>query len=130
MSYHGVIIEESLADTSVLADTKILSTQIEPVTEKHKTPWVKQWTMHSVEIPAAKAAEVANKISRALDSNHNWYADYKTDNGHYIIYSGKVFHVTDRKDKTQYDEATAYGVSIGIPAYQVDFSPHTQQWER
>lgn len=128
-SFKGIIIEESLADTSPLNDIEIISTKVVPVTEKHQTPWVKQWTMHEVNIPADKATEVAEKISRALDKEHNWYADYKTKTEHYIIYTNKVFHVTDRSDKQQYDEATKYGISIDIPDYQVDFSPHVQQWE-
>ena len=130
MNYKGVIIEESLSDKSVLTDVKILSTKVEPVTEEHKTPWVKQWTLHDVEIPAERAAEVAEKISKALDREHNWYADYKTDTEHYVIYRNKVFHITDRSEKKQYDEATKYGISVGIPDYQVDFSPHIKRWQR
>lgn len=130
MNFGGVIIEESLIDTSVLKDVKIVSTKVEPVTEHHKTPWVKQWTLHEVEVPEEKAEGVAEKISKALDKEHDWYADFKTDKEHYVIYTGKVFHITDRTDKKQYDEATEYGISIGIPDYQVDFSPHLKQWER
>lgn len=130
MTFNGVIIEESLIDNSVLSDVNIISTKVEPVTEKHKTPWVKQWTMRTVEIPEEKAAEVADKISKVLDKEHNWYADLKTETEHYVVYADKVFHITDRTDKKQYDEATAYGISIGIPDYQVDFSPHLKQWER
>jgi hypothetical protein len=130
MNFTGVIIEESLTDTSVLGDVKVVSTKVELVTEAHKTPWVSQWTLHDVEIPAEKAAEVAEKISKALDPEHNWYADFKTDREHFVIYRNKVFHISDRADKAQYDEATKYGISIGIPDYQVDFSPHVTQWER
>lgn len=130
MDYQGVIIEESLRDKAILGEVKIVSTEVEPVTDEHKTPWIKQWTMHTVEIPANKAAEIAEKISKALDREHNWYADFKTDKEHFVIYRDKVFHITDRSDKSQYDEATKYGISIGIPDYQVDFSPHLTQWER
>lgn len=128
--FNGVIIEESLTDNSVLNDVNIISTKVEPVTEKHNTPWVRQWTMHTVEIPADKASEVAKKISEALDKNHDWYADFKTETEHYVVYASKVFHITDRTNKKQCDEATAYGISIGIPDYQVDFSPHLKQRER
>lgn len=130
MAFSGIIIAESLTDNTVLQDVKIISTKVEPVTESHKTPWVKQWTMHTLEIPEDKAAAVADAISTALDRNHNWYADFKSETEHYIIYTGKVFHVTDRADKKQYDEAAEYGISIGIPDYQVDFSPHLKHWER
>lgn len=130
MNFSGVIIEESLVDKTVIANAKIIFTRTEMVTKKHNTPWVTQWTMHTVEIPAEGAASFAQKISRALDDMHSWYADFKNETEHYVIYPNKVFHITDRSDAHQYDEATQYGISIGIPAYQVDFSPHVKQWER
>jgi len=130
MQLNGVIIAESLTDNSVLSDVVIISTKVEPVTKKHETPWINQWTTHTVEVPEEKAAEVANKISKALDKDHDWYADFKNDTEHFVIYAGKVFHITDRSDKKQYDEATEYGISIGIPDYQLDFSPHVKQWQR
>ena len=130
VNFTGVIIEESLTDKSVLDDVRIVSTKVEPVVEAHRTPWVKQWTMHNVEIAAEKATKIAERISEALDREHNWYADYKTDKEHFVIYRDEIFHITDRSDKAQYDEATKHGVSIGIPDYQVDFSPHITQWER
>lgn len=134
MLYRGVIIEESLADKSLLKDVKIVSTKVEPVTpdDKHVTPWIKQWTLYTVEVPEEKAATLAEHISHALDKNraHAWYADYKTETDHYIIFSEKVFHVTDRTSKDQYDEVVRYGVGLGIPRYQVDFSPFVPEWKR
>ena len=130
MNFTGVIIEESLTDLSVLNEIKIVSTEVELVTEEHKTPWFSQWTMHTVEITPERVVGVAEKISKALDHTHNWYADFKTDKEHFVIYRNKIFHITDRSDKAQYNKATAYGISIGIPDYQVDFSPHITQWER
>ena len=56
MSYKGVIIEESLDKKDVLEHVKILSTKIEQVVDKHKTPWLKQWTLYNVEIGDDKAA--------------------------------------------------------------------------
>ncbi|MBI2641859.1 hypothetical protein HYW87_04720 [Candidatus Roizmanbacteria bacterium] len=32
--------------------------------------------------------------------------------------------------KTKVEEVTKYGVSLGIPDYQLDFSPHIKEWER
>jgi hypothetical protein len=134
MPYRGVIIEESLADKSLLKDIKIVSTKVEPVTsgDKHATPWIGQWTLHTVEVPEEKAALLAESISHALDKDHAhaWYADYKTETDHYIIFSEKVFHITDRASKDQYDEAARYGVGLGIPPYQVDFSPYVPEWKR
>ena len=118
----GTIIEESLEDVSILKKLKITKTEIEIVTEKHKTPWVKQWTLHQVEIPEGQASKTAKALSKVLDSNHSWYADFKNDTHHYIIFRGKVFYI-DRTSKAQYDRAKAYGISLGIPEYQVDFHP-------
>ena len=127
MNYHGVIIKESLEDSSLLKEVKIVSTKIEQVKEKHKTPWVTQWTLHTVEIPEERALKIAKKISKALDPEHAWYADYKTEKDHYIIFRDKIFHITDRASKAQYDKAKEYGISLGIPDYQVNFSPDVRQ---
>ena len=130
MNYKGTIIEESLQDASVLKDVTIVETKVEPITPEHKTPWLRQWTLHSVEIPEEKAQEVAEKISRIFDIEHpDWYADYKNDLYHFIIFAGRVFKV-DRANPAAYQEAKDYGISTGIPEYQLDFTPKDSMWER
>ena len=62
-SFIGTIIEESLEKKDVLKKIKITHTRIEQVTTKHKTPWIKQWTLHKVEIPKEKAKPAKEKIS-------------------------------------------------------------------
>ncbi len=125
----GVIIEESLEKKDVLQKIKIIKTKIELVTEEHKTSWIKKWTLHTVEIPENDADSVAKELSKSLDSNHSWYADFKNDKIHYIIFYNRVFKI-NRKSKEQYDEARKYGISLGIPEYQVDFHPDISEWER
>lgn len=118
-NYRGVIIEESLENKDILKKVKIASTRVEKVTDQHRTPWLKQWTLHKVEIPENEARAIAEEISRSLDTSHNnWYADYKNETHHYIIYPSKVFKV-ERGSKEQYEEAERYGVSLGIPQYQL-----------
>ena len=129
MNYKGVIIEESLEKADVLKDVIVVETKVESVTEEHKTPWIKQWTLHTVEIADDKADLVAEKLSADLDKEHEWYADYKNDHFHYIIYRGKVFKV-DLKNPVLYKDAKRYGISVGIPEYQVDFAPEDKVWER
>lgn len=126
--YKGVIIEESLLDTSVLKGLKIVSTEVEPTTAEHKSH-VPQWTMHTVIIPSAQVEAVAQRISRSIDGRYGWYADFKNASRHYIIFKGKVFDI-DRTSREQYDEAKQYGISLGIPAYQVDFHPEVVEWKR
>lgn len=130
-NFKGVIIEESLENCDVLNKIQILSTRVENVIEKHKTPWISQWTLHDVEIPESVASAIAGEISVSLDRDraHSWYADFKNDTHHYIIFRDRVFCI-DRKSKEQYDEAKHYGISLGIPEYQVDFHPEVEDWER
>jgi hypothetical protein len=131
MNYKGVIIEESLENKDVLKDIKILGTEVEEVTGKHKTPWLPQWTMHTIEIPEEGVGEIAEKISKSLDPKHgsSWYVDFKNDTHHYIIFRDKVFKI-NRGKREEYDEVKKYGVSLGIPDYQLDFSPDIKEWER
>ena len=128
-NFNGVIIEESLENKTVLQKVKIIKTKVEEVTEEHKTPWIKQWTVHTIEILENQADKIAQDLSNSLDSKHSWYADFKNDKFHYIIFRNKVFKVYRSKPK-QYSDVTKYGVSLGIPDYQLDFSPHIAEWER
>jgi len=130
MNYKGVIIEESLENKDILREVVVLATKVEPVIEKHKTPWLKQWTLHTVEIAEDRADEIAEKISKSLDSKHggSWYADFKNDKFHFIIFRNKVFKVDLGNPK--YRDAMEYGVKLGIPWYQLDFSPEIEEWKR
>ena len=127
-NYRGVIIEESLGNKKILKKVKIISTKIEEVTEKHKTPWLSQWTMHTVDVPEDQAKEIAEQISKSLDQNHkgSWYADFKNKTHHYIIFQNKIFFV-NRQSKREYEEAKKYGISIGTPEYQL-ISPDTKDY--
>ncbi|MCK5471610.1 hypothetical protein KAI54_00265 [Candidatus Gracilibacteria bacterium] len=124
-NFTGVIIEESLTDKSVLDEVKIVSTKVEPVTDKHNTPHLEQWTLHTVEVDFNNADLIANKLSKVLvgkgDSGY-WYADYKNNEVAYIIFLNKIFKIR-RGNSDEFRKAKQYGVSLGIPEYQVDFSP-------
>jgi hypothetical protein len=128
MSYTGVVIEESLRDASVLERLRIVSTKVEPVTEAHRTPWLRQWTLHTVEIADDEAAAVADLLSQALAPDY-WYADFRDRAMHYVVFSGKVF-VVDRSAPEQYGPVVEHGLRLGIPDYQLDFSPAIAQWQR
>ena len=133
MKYRGTIIEESLADKHVLHSLHIKATKIESVTTAHRTPSLKQWTLHTIEVLEADAASLAEQLSQALELNDrpggNWYADYKSENTHFIIFPGKAFKI-NRAHPEQYRLAIGYGAGLGIPAHQLDFSPAIQQWKR
>ena len=124
MEFTGTLIEESLTNSKIFSRVKIETTKIEQVTEKHKTPWLKQWTLHTVSIDSDQADEIAEEIAKSLDYSHGsaWYADFKNDKTHYVIYKDKIFKI-NRNEVAEYQTATDYGISLGIPSYQVDFAP-------
>ena len=86
MNYKGVIIEESLGNKDILKKIKILNTRVESVIEKHKTPWLKQWTLNTVKISENKIENIAEEISKSLETEHPWYADFKNETTHFIIF--------------------------------------------
>ena len=73
-----ILIEESLENKSILEKINIKSTKVEKVTQEHKTPWVENWTMYTIEIDESDIDNISEEISKSLDSKHNWYADFKT----------------------------------------------------
>lgn len=123
MNYKGIIIEESLEDRTILTRVKVLESKVVQVTPRHKTPWLKQWTLDTVEVGEEDMASVAEAIGMSLDRSHggSWYADFLNERNHYVIFRRKVFLI-NRRSKTQYDEAVKYGLALGIPPYQLDFS--------
>lgn len=120
MNYKGTIIEESLADKSPLSKVIIIEQKISPVTEKSQTPWLKKWTLDKVEILEEQADEIAEILSKAIEFEHksSWYADYRNELTHYIVFKDKVFKI-DRNSKEQYNKAYNFGLSVGIPKYQL-----------
>jgi len=122
MNYKGIIIEESLENKDVLQDVVILKTEISPVEEKDKTPWVENWTLCTVEISENKVEEIAEKISKAIDDKHagSWFADFENGTWHYIIFRDKVFKV-EMAHTEQYEAVREYGKALGIPEYQLGF---------
>ncbi len=77
-----------------------------------------------MEVPEEEAEAVAQSLAKAIVLGHkgSWYADFRNEKFHYIIFRDKVFKV-DRRNKEQYDEANRFGEALGIPSYQLDFSP-------
>lgn len=47
-----------------------------------------------------------------------------------VLLNQKKHLYIDQKSKEQYDEAKHYGISLGIPEYQVDFAPDDKIWEK
>ena len=85
--------------------------------------------MHTIEVPEGEADHIAEMLSINLDKEHSWYADFKNEKYHYVVYRNKVFRV-DLQNPVLYKEVKDYGLSIGIPEHQVDFAPEDKIWKR
>lgn len=118
--YSGVIIEESLTSKNILNALTILDTKTEEVTEKHQTPWLTQWRLHTVCIDPNIVFEVASELSHALEAEHPWYADFNNEERYFVIYKNKIFS-WEKGDTVTPQKAQEYGISLGIPEYQVNF---------
>lgn len=118
--FQGVIIEESLAQKNILQKFSILKTQVEAVTEGHQTPWIHQWTLHTVIIPAPQVLEIASELSKNLDPEHSWYTNFDNGEDYFVIFRNAIF--TWRKDdQDAIERVKRYGRQLGIPEYQLDF---------
>lgn len=119
-NFKGVIIAESLQDKSVLNKLLIIKTDIEIVTKSHQTPWLKQWTLHTVEIPFDTMDETAKEIQNSLEKQHNWYAHFWNNDSLCVIFRDKIYKLP-KDDKNTWQEAIEYGISLGIPKQQLEF---------
>ena len=129
-NFNGVIIEESLENIGVLENVAIISTRVEPVTEKH-TPLALPVDFALGGSGGRRSGQNGGRDTRIADREHkgSWYADFKNESHHYIIFPDKIFLV-DRRSAEQYDDAKHHGLSLGIPEHQVDFHPSVAEWER
>lgn len=120
--FEGIVIAESLEDRGVLDGLEIVATEVQAVGEWHCTPWLAQWTLHTVRVAADEAPRVAEALSRAIDREHavSWYADFKDERHHYVIFRGSVFYI-DRWRPEEYQAAVDYGIAAGLPEHQADF---------
>ena len=116
--YKGVIIEESLDDSKVLKSIKITHTRVEKVTESHATPHLAQWTLHSVEVDANKIGETTKLVSRILQPT--WYVHFYDDKEFFVVFKDKVISFL-KDDSKGRQSAIDYGLTLGIPEYQLDF---------
>lgn len=119
MDFTGTIIEESLRDKSILEDVKILETKIVKVTPESETPWLEKWTMHLVSVAHDEADIIAEKVSAAIDAEHigSWYADFKNERLHYVIFSEKIFKIKP-EIQADWEAMRAYAHKIGLPKHQ------------
>lgn len=102
----GVIVENSLADTSILAEAEVVRT------------WEDGgWKLHEVRVSREWAEKFGTYLSDGPWYVHFWEPD---SNEVLVVFRDKNF-VIRRFDKGTWGEAIGHGKSIGIPEEQLDF---------
>jgi hypothetical protein len=79
------------------------------------------WTFIEFEAEESAAAALADALSKALDRRHGWYADFRTPQDTFVVYSGRVFRYP-RGDGPGRAEAMAYGRVMGVREGQLDWA--------
>lgn len=102
----GVVIENSLADTSILSQLDI-----------EKTWQDGEWKLHAVKVTENQIPLLSESLNDGPWYIHLWEPG-KDDIQ--VIFKGKVITIK-AKDKASWEPAITYGKSIGILEEQLDF---------
>jgi hypothetical protein len=112
--YHGIVIEESMREPEVLESFEILG--------KKKG---KNWTLVKIAIEPQDIRSGVRRLQSSLKSNFYFHA-YKDDKL-VVVFRDRQFWI--ETDRSTWDKARSYGVSVGIPESMLDFKPTSQEEE-
>lgn len=107
--YKGTIVAESLKDREILNNIKVLN-----IKETDDENVADRWHIYSVLVTDAEIDILEQQIKEL------WYAHFWNDTKLIIIFTNKKF-VCDVNDKTTWQPAIVFGISIGVPKEQLDF---------
>lgn len=107
--WKGCIVEESLDDNLVLNDLEIVKVRI--TSEENPKD---RWHIYNA-LVSEKGIE---KIHIHL--RQSWYVHFWKDGKMIILFKGKKF-IADAINKSTWNNAIEYGLSINIPKEQLDF---------
>jgi hypothetical protein len=109
--YHGIIIQQSLKDQSILNGMRILGER------------VGNWTLLRVGIEGERIGEVVKLVKKNLLTENSvpYYAHFYRGQRLIVVFPDKVFYV--KPNKETWSPVLAYGISKGIPADQMDIKP-------
>ena len=79
------------------------------------------WTFIEFQAEDNRAGELARKLADVLAAEGGWYADFGVGDDHVVVFAGKVFRYR-KGDEAGRAEATRYGLSVGCPADQLDWT--------
>lgn len=108
--YRGTIIEESLDDNRILNNLQIIKFRITNDDNPQN-----RWHLFTVNISEEKIKEISKHIKSG-----KWYMHFWNNNHIIAVFKERVFEF-DLNNKSSWEEAISYGISLGIPVEQLDF---------
>ena len=116
---NGLILKESLEETSVLDSLRVTRTETWQASNAAAYQ-PNTWTALSFEADERQADTLAEALSRSLKPQ-GWYINASTATDVYVIFPNKVYKYR-KGDSVQREEAKRYGLTVGIPESQLDWS--------
>lgn len=110
MTYRGTVIEESLLDNRLLNDFKINKVRISNA-EKPED----RWHLYEVEATPEQIDMLATQLKPT-----GWYTHFWRSDDVIVVFPNEKFEI-QYSDQSTWQDAIAYGESIGIPTEQLDF---------
>ena len=107
--YKGVIVEESLEDSRILNNLKIIKVEI--TKEKNQAD---RWHLYTIRV----SEDEIDKLSKNI--KQKWYMHFWKGRKMIVIFKNKKFEF-NFDDKSTWKPAVDYGLSLGIPKEQLDF---------
>ena len=112
MTWHGIVIDQSLKDKSVVDGLKILGTKEEG-----------EWKVYKVEVEDDKLQDTIQLIQPILNSG-GWYVHFYNDSGEKltVVFRNRVFELVN--NPSFWNQVIEYGKSVGVPESEMDFKPN------
>jgi hypothetical protein len=120
MSYHGILVDTSLEDTSLLGSVTTLAM-------KTVTSGSSPWCLRLIDI---EDQQLDHFLSLASDIiKPGWYLHCYNNHELIVVYKNKVLRF-DLLDRSRWQQAISYGRGLGIPTEQLDFWPYQIKQEQ
>jgi hypothetical protein len=115
--YSGTLIGESLRVGTELEGIPLTVTKVRRVCVEDEP---QLWTLIYFEVAAARAANLAEVLSRVLEHAGGWYCDFRSDDEVFVVFCDRIFRYR-RGDRTARSAVEDYARSVGVPEAQLDW---------